>query len=165
MPTYYEVLGILPGCTDAEIKQAYRLALLKLHPDKQQLPTADSVVIEDKNSQLQLVKKAWQVRIPCLTVRLPLGDSLSGMSRRCWRQSRLLQLRVSSMGRLTSVNLRSCVTFPSLLRDHPARSGSSLADLSSTWLKDTYRHLDNALKKVAGSPGGTPNRLPSVHSF
>jgi curved DNA-binding protein CbpA len=62
MPTHYEVLEISPGSTDSEIKQAYRLSLIKLHPDKQHLPHADTrTVNEDRISQLQLVQKAWQV--------------------------------------------------------------------------------------------------------
>lgn len=62
MPTHYEVLGVQPECTDSDVKQAYRSALLRLHPDKQ-LQFADST--RDTASLYQLVQQAWQV----------LGDS------------------------------------------------------------------------------------------
>lgn len=34
MKDYYKILGVLPGCTQAEIKKAYRLLAVQYHPDK-----------------------------------------------------------------------------------------------------------------------------------
>lgn len=34
MKNYYQILGVLPGCTQAEIKKAYRLLAVQYHPDK-----------------------------------------------------------------------------------------------------------------------------------
>lgn len=34
MKDYYQILGVLPGCTQAEIKKAYRLLAVQYHPDK-----------------------------------------------------------------------------------------------------------------------------------
>jgi len=60
MPTHYEVLGVSPGCADTEIKQAYRSALLRLHPDKQ-LHAADLGSTDATDLQFRLVQEAWQV--------------------------------------------------------------------------------------------------------
>ncbi|EEH52791.1 uncharacterized protein MICPUCDRAFT_7992, partial [Micromonas pusilla CCMP1545] len=38
---YYSILGIAKGCSDAEIKKAYRKTAMKLHPDKCQATGAD----------------------------------------------------------------------------------------------------------------------------
>jgi len=60
MPTHYEVLGVSPGCADTEIKQAYRSALLRLHPDKQ-LHAADLGSTDATDLQFRLVQEAWQI--------------------------------------------------------------------------------------------------------
>lgn len=51
----YEILGLPPGATQAEIKRSYRKQSLILHPDKE---------TGDEKAFMKLTK-AYQVRFPC----------------------------------------------------------------------------------------------------
>ncbi|BGP20133.1 hypothetical protein JCM10213_000783 [Rhodosporidiobolus nylandii] len=53
----YDVLGVSPSCSEAELKKAYRKAALQHHPDKQ-TPGADGQV---DSSKFQEIQHAWEV--------------------------------------------------------------------------------------------------------
>ena len=53
--TYYEILDVAPNATEAEIRAAYRQAVLKIHPDKQ------SAARPADHDQYQEVQTAWMV--------------------------------------------------------------------------------------------------------
>ena len=53
---WYEVLRIKSDATPEEIKQAYRAAILRYHPDKQQTRSGDAPGIYNE------VQQAWEVK-------------------------------------------------------------------------------------------------------
>ena len=52
---YYELLGVEPTASDIEIKKAYRLKALQLHPDK------NSHDVEGANARFILINAAYEV--------------------------------------------------------------------------------------------------------
>ena len=38
----YQILGVQPDCTEAELKKAYRRSVMKYHPDKQAKPSEEA---------------------------------------------------------------------------------------------------------------------------
>ena len=58
----YEILSLPQSATDAQIKKAYRMQMLQLHPDKLS-PTLTEVQIEQITEQFHNVKDAYEFLI------------------------------------------------------------------------------------------------------
>lgn len=117
--TLYDQLGVLPGCSQADIKRAYRHRAMELHPDKN--PND-----ERANEKFQQLGAAYQV-VSIGAVR-PAGRVLTSQSlHRCCPMSNFGR-RTTRTGRRPSTRAR-CSTVPSCSRSSSGRrtSRSTLA--------------------------------------
>ena len=66
MISFYEVLGVFPRATLAEIKAAYRRLALETHPDKKTSTIDDlnhAVASIHDEGRFKSIQTAWQVRM------------------------------------------------------------------------------------------------------
>jgi len=50
---YYNILGVAPGASETELKEAYRKKALECHPDR---AIANNLTVEDATRRFQKVK-------------------------------------------------------------------------------------------------------------
>jgi curved DNA-binding protein CbpA len=67
MRSHYDVLGVAPSTSYADMKRAYQRRLLALHPDKLVIASAADEYAERREEEFRSVRHAWAV----------LGDGMS----------------------------------------------------------------------------------------
>jgi len=53
---YYNILGVAPGASETELKEAYRKKALECHPDR---AIANNLTVEEATRRFQKVKEAY----------------------------------------------------------------------------------------------------------